>query len=44
MNKQISFYNLDMVSKIGIVGGWISFTMFMMSLASYIFLKLIWKS
>jgi len=37
--KQISFYELDAVGKVGVMGGWISFVLFIMTLVSWIFFK-----
>lgn len=39
MKNEISFYQLDLVSKIGIAGGWIAFILFIMGLVTWIFFK-----
>jgi len=41
MNKEISFYQLDLLSQIGIAGGWIAFTIFIMALISFMFFRII---
>jgi len=40
MNKEISFYELDLLSKIGVTGGWIAFVLFIMALVSWIFFRI----
>lgn len=40
MNKEISFYELDLLSKIGIAGGWIAFVLFILSFITWMGLKL----
>lgn len=40
MNK-ISFYELDLLSKIGIAGGWIAFVLFIMGLVAWLFFKIL---
>lgn len=41
MNKQISFYELDILSKIGIAGGWLALILFILYSLSYIILSLL---
>lgn len=40
MNKEISFYQLDLLSKIGIAGGWLAFILFVLSFTTWIGLKI----
>ena len=41
MNNKISFYDLDLLSQVGIAGGWIAFVIFVMAFISFMFFRII---
>ena len=38
---KVSFYELDLLSKIGIAGGWIAFVLFIMAFVVWLFFRII---
>lgn len=41
MKTEISFYELDLLSKIGVAGGWIAFVLFVLGLTAWLFFKVV---
>jgi len=41
MKAEISFYELDLLNKIGVAGGWIAVILFILAFTTFIFFKVV---